>query len=383
MIFLTVLAALTLLAVTAGSLEMAWGNRRVPFLARLPVTSQTPWPKISIVIPARNEERNIASALASVLRMDYEPLEVLVVNDRSTDSTGKILADLAARYPRLRPLDVQQLPEGWIGKNHALAYGASQAIGEWILFADADVVMDPSTLKRAMAYALEKKRDHVAVIPDLALQGFWLTLFASCFTMFFSAYYKPWKVSQPKSSSFVGIGAFNLMKRSVYDAVGGHARIALRPDDDLMLGKLVKRAGYAQDLLYGQHMLSVEWYASTREMVNGLMKNAFSGANYSILLNVFFTFAVVAVYIWPFLAIVLTQGRLWALNMAIVTVELALFYDTTRFLGYRKWIAFTVPIGALFMIYIMWRAMLLNLREGGIRWRGTFYSLDALKKNKV
>lgn len=382
-IMLTALAFVTFLVLLALAIEMALGNRTIPFLKDVPPAEDPGLPNVSILIAARNEGRNIETALQSILHMAYEPCEVIVVNDRSTDQTGKILEQMARSWPALKVVTVQTLSNGWLGKNHALYQGAQIASGEYLLFADADIVMDKTVLARAVTYVQEKQIDHLAALPELALKGLLLNLFASGFTMFFSAYFKPWKVKDPKSSRFMGVGAFNLMKTSTYRAIGTHQRIAMRPDDDLMLGKLVKRHGFRQDLVFGKELLWVEWYGSVGEMVNGLMKNSFSGFEYRLWMVVAVSLASLVVNVWPLPAIFLTHGWAQGLNAGCVGVTLLLFWDTAGFLGYKRWYGIGIPFAALFGIYVMWRAALLTLLQGGIRWRGTFYPLDQLKANKV
>ncbi len=153
-----------------------------------------------------------------------------------------------------------RLPDGWLGKNHALERGTADASGDILIFADADVVMRADTVRRAVAHALAASRDHLAITPEMIKPGVMLGMFMSAFTMYFSLYARPWKASDPQSRCFIGIGAFNLVRASVYRAVGGHARIAMRPDDDIKLGKIIKDAGYSQEMLFGRGVIGVEWY---------------------------------------------------------------------------------------------------------------------------
>jgi len=242
--FLLWLAIATLLFWIALCIELTLGNRSIKFLRDLPSPAEPPSQRVSIIIAARNEERNVEEALRSILRQDDANLEVIAVDDRSTDRTGAILDRLAGADPRLRIVHLKELPPGWLGKNYALDRGAEQASGDLLLFTDADVVMQPSTVSRAVGYSLEHQIDHLAIAPDIKMPGVLLKLFAGAFAIFFSLYARPWKASDPRSKRYVGIGAFNLVRKDVYRAVGGHQAIAMRPDDDLKLGKLVKRNGY-------------------------------------------------------------------------------------------------------------------------------------------
>jgi len=225
--------------------------------------------------------------------------------------------------------------------------------------------------------------DHLAVAPDVRMPGMLLKTFVVAFCIFFSLYARPWKAKDPKSRRFVGIGAFNLIRNDVYRVVGTHQAIAMRPDDDMKLGKLIKRGGYRQEFLFGTGMMHVEWYASVRELVDGLMKNAYAGVEYRASVIIGASAAQLVLNVWPILALLLTQGETRALNAAAVLVMLAICGDAARFLGPSRWYAIGFPIATLLFIYIMWRSMLTALLKGGVNWRGTRYSLAELKANKV
>ena len=306
-----------------------------------------------------------------------------MVNDRSTDRTGAILDEMARAYPTFRIVHVKELPRGWLGKNYALYRGAQEASGDLLLFTDADVVMHPSTVSRAVGYMLAHQLDHLAIAPDVRMPGVLLQLFVGAFGIFFSLYARPWKAKDPKSKWCIGIGAFNLVRRDVYGAVGTHQRIAMRPDDDIKLGKLIKKHGYRQEFLFGTHMMHVEWYASVRELIDGLTKNAFAGVDYRVSAIVGASIAQFLMNVWPFLGIFLTHGATRAMNAVVVLAILALCRDTARFLTVVPWHGVAFPVATLLFIYIMWRSMLTALFHGGINWRGTHYPLAELKANKV
>jgi hypothetical protein len=165
--------------------------------------------------------------------------------------------------------------------------------------------------------------------------------------------------------------------------VGGHQAIAMRPDDDLKLGKLLKTRGFRQEFVFGQGALRVEWYASVRELVQGLMKNAFSGVDYRVRVVVVATVTQLVLLVWPFLALLLTSGPTRGLNLASVLVLLGLCWINAPLAGVRRWHGVGFPLATLLFLYILWRAMLLTLWNDGIDWRGTHYPLAELKANKV
>lgn len=380
--FLFVLALATLIAHIATAIQVYRGVRSIRALRDLPPLDG-PLPRVSIVIPARNEERNLEEALRSILALDYDNLEIDVVDDRSTDRTGEILDRMAMADPRLRIVHVRELPPGWLGKNHALWLGAGKATGEFLLFTDADVVLDPSTLRRAVGAMVADRLDHFTATPEIERPNALFEMFIGAFSLFFTLFTRPWKLKDPESSSYVGIGAFNLVRASAYHAAGGHRAIAMRPDDDLKLGKLIKKKGFRQEFVFGLGALRVEWYASVRELIQGLMKNAFSSVDYRVWVVVVSTVMQLLTLVWPFLALFLTSGATRWLNLAAVLVLLALCWINAPLAGVRRWHGIGFPLATLLFLYILWRAMLLTLWRDGIDWRGTHYSLAELKANKV
>jgi len=381
--FLLGLAVLTLLFYLVIGSEIVLGSRSIPFLKDLPPLSARPLPTVSILIPARNEERNIEEALGSVLHLDYEDLEIVAVDDRSTDGTGAILDRMAATDPRVRVVHVTELPPGWLGKNHALHLGSESARGELLLFTDADIVMEPSTLRRAVGRMAAEGLDHLTASPQVNSPSLIFEMFMGTFAFFFALFTRPWKVKDPKSPRHIGIGAFNLVRASAYHAAGGHRAIAMRPDDDLKLGKLLKKNGFRQEFVFGQGAIRVEWYTSVRELVQGMMKNAFPGIDYSIPAVLGATLAMLFLNLWPFVAVFATGGATRLLNLATVLLILSLCWINAPLGGVRRWYGITFPFGVLLFLYILWRSTVVTLWNDGIDWRGTHYPLAELKANKV
>lgn len=376
--------ALFLLAVwTGGALLLVLGGRRIPWLRDQAPVPPADAPRVSVVVAARDEERGIGEALRSVLAQRYPALEVVVVDDRSTDATGPILDRMALAEPRLRVIHLDRLPPGWLGKNHALHRGAEHAGGEWILFTDADVVMHPEAVARAVGFARRAGADHVAAAPGIVAPGPLLNLFVGAFALFFAQFSRPWKVRDPRSSRHVGVGAFNLVRTEAYRAVGGHRPIAMRPDDDLKLGKLLKRAGHRQEVLVGRGLVSVEWYPSLGEAVRGLEKNSFAALEYSVPAVVGSVLAMLLLNVWPFVAALVVEGPARWLYAATAGVAVGSYALSTRVSGANPWYGFAFPAASLIFVYVVVRATCLALLRGGIRWRGTHYPLDELRANRV
>jgi glycosyl transferase family 2 len=371
------------LALAGAALDLTIGFRQLARLRDFPPRADDGAPLVSIVVAARNEERGIEAAARSLLAQRYPRLEIVVVDDRSADRTGGILDRLAAGEPRLRVVHLRELPPGWLGKNHALATGAHAARGEWILFTDADVVMHPEAVGRAVECAERRGFDHLAVLPELRMRG----LFAQAFLVSFGCTgieaLRPWKARDPGSRRFAGVGAFNLVRASAYRRAGGHDPIRLRPDDDLKLGKILKQSGARQDVLLGTDLVLVEWYHSLGEAIEGLSKNSFSVVEYNVFLMLGAVVGYPVLGLGSLAALVLGAGPMRIIGGAGVLVQMAVQARMAGEIRASRWTGLLYPAGALILGWIVLRTLVLNLRQGGIVWRGTFYPLSELRKNRV
>jgi hypothetical protein len=375
-------AALILFLSLAITIEIVRGIRRITHIKDVPVLQQADLPPVSIIIPARNEAMTIRPALRSVLALDYAHLEIIVVNDRSTDNTGTMLADMQQQYPLLRVYHLIDLPKGWLGKSHALQYGAERAHGEYLLFTDADVIMEKTTLSRAVNHMIGNRLDHLSLFFENLTSGGLLNAMILDVGGGLLLLFKPWKVRDPRSRHSMGVGAFNLIRNAVYREVGMHRPIAMHPIDDIMLGKIVKRRGFRQDCLQGAGFVSVHWYPSVSEMIDGVMKNIFALYSYSVLrallgLSMIFLFSILPVW-----GVLLTTGSARLLFGLTVAVRLFSFASGFRTLGKNPLLAFWSLVTPYINIYTTVKATVTTLRNKGIIWRGTHYSLDELKRGR-
>lgn len=363
---------------------MLWlGGRRLARLEQVRPASPERLPPVTVVVAARNEVLTLEPAVRALAAQAYPDLDIVAVNDRSEDGTGALLDHLADELPGLRVVHISALPAGWLGKNHALHVGAAEARGEWLLFADADVVLEPSALARAVTHACDAGFDHLAVAPGVIARSRALQAWVGTFAYFFSIYMRPWAAPRAWDPAFVGIGAFNLVRRSRYVAAGGHTAVRLRPDDDVMLGKWLKRQGARQALVLGGPLVQVEWYPSVPALIDGLMKNMFAGFRYSVTLCLLAVTGLLTMNVVPLLLLPFTAGATRAAlagTEACAMVGVALVIAQS---GGRRWLALALPGTALGFCYIILRAMVLTLRRGGIEWRGTTYPLAELRSNRV
>ena len=376
------LGAIVLAVAAVAALDALVGTLRLGWLRDEPPVNPSTAPPVSVIVAARNEADHIAPALASVLAQDYPTLEVIVVDDRSEDGTGRILDEIANAERRLEVLHVQDLPDGWLGKNHALHAGAAAASGDWLLFTDADVVFEPSALARAVGAAMRRGLDMLAVAPRIDSPSWTVRAFVAGFAVFFSLYSRPWRVRDPQSSASVGIGAFNLVRTTAYRRAGGHAPIRLRPDDDLMLGRLIKRRGGRCDMVFGDRLLRVAWYPSFRALVHGLMKNAFAGVGYRVAGTILSVAALLAVGAAPLVLTLAASGPLRGFAGVVYVLQTIASVVVARSAGLPLLYGLGLPVSSLVFSWILVRATALTVYHGGISWRGTFYRLDDLRSNR-
>jgi glycosyltransferase involved in cell wall biosynthesis len=356
-------------------------------------------PRVSIIVPARNEQETIERALKSLLALDYDNYEVIAVNDRSTDRTGEILdelsnsADQRLPYPsgsstdgsnaRLKVVHHNELPAGWLGKTHAMWTAANQANGEWLLFTDADVIFKPESLRRALVYAESEPADHVVLFPRMIMKRPGEYMMIAFFQTMFMFGHRPWKVADPSTNDHMGVGAFNLVRRRVYDAVGTYQALRMEVLDDMKLGKVVKNSGFAQRNVFGGDLISIRWARGATGIVNNLTKNFFAVLSFQWWRSLLSAFGLAFLNFGPFLGIFLAHG--WArVPYAVALGSMFLIYvGISLRSSVPPYYFFLHPVSTTLFIYTLLRSTFLTLWNDGIDWRGTKYPLDELRKGMV
>jgi glycosyltransferase involved in cell wall biosynthesis len=350
--------------------------------------ADTPLPSVTIVVPARNEAETVELAMRSLFRFNYPDYRIIAINDRSTDSTGDILEKLAASSEsagRLRVLHVRQLPPGWLGKTHAMWLGAEQGSssasgGDWILFTDADCIFHPDCLRRTLHYAVRTAAEHLALMPTGIMHSLSERMMMSFPQVAGNLALRPWKVRDPQARDFVGVGAFNLIRRPAYNAVGTYQKMSMAVVDDLKLGEAVKQAGLRQDIVYGRDLVRVRWLIGAWGIVRNLEKNLFALFRFRMSLAIAACLAVLFICVWPFVGIFLGPGWAKAPFAVAILMVLGMHFITARVSTISPWIFLTFPLAALVFVTAVLRSAYVALRDGGITWRGTKYSLAELKK---
>lgn len=364
-------------------LKVAYGAARLPWLKDFPAARDEECPRISVIFAARDEEKKLPAALATLVAIDYPQLEIIAVNDRSTDATSRLLDEFAAAHPQLKVVHIQELPPGWLGKSHALQKAYEVSSREWLVFTDADVQFQRDSLRRVVSLVRDRGLDHLALLGDVKRSGFWDNVLISFFAMGFQLATDPYQVSNPHSRSYVGVGAFQMLKRSVYEACGTHRRLAMEVVDDMKLGKLVKQAGFRSAVAVAQHAVSVEWHIGLQNLVRGVEKNFFAGAQFSLGLAAAQIFALLAMNVVPFVGLFFGHGWIHAFAAISVLIALCFHLGVDVVMQISPLYCLTLPVGAAVFAYMVLRSTVVTLRQGGIVWRDTFYPLDELRRGLV
>jgi cellulose synthase/poly-beta-1,6-N-acetylglucosamine synthase-like glycosyltransferase len=348
-------------------------------------------PRVSIIVPARNEEKSIGENLSRLLQLDYPNYEVIAVDDRSTDHTAAIMdaidtsGDGSPRQSNtnLKVIHITELPSGWMGKAHAMWSGAKQASGDWLLFADADVMFRPDCLRRAVTYAEAERADHLILFPRMLMESWGEKMMLAFFNLMFVFGHRPWKVADPKAKDYIGIGAFNLVRNTAYQAVGTHEALRLEVVDDMKLGKLIKDAKLRQRAALGYELLEIHWAYGVRGVINNLTKNFFAVLSFQWWRALGFCIAALQLELLPFV------GVFWAHSWARLPYAIALgcifflYAGMSLFSEVQPWYFLLHPVSTVLFIYIVLRSMFFALWNDGVEWRGTRYPLTELRKGLV
>ena len=317
------------------------------------------------------------------MNIDYPGLEVVAVDDRSQDTTGQILNEFAEKHSRLRVVHVDQLPKGWLGKPHGLHKAYEASSGEWLLFTDADVHFRPDVLRRVVSLVRECQLDHLALLGEVEMIGFWETTLITFFGLGFHLATNPSQVSNPRSSRYIGVGAFQMVRRSAYEASGTHKRLAMEVVDDMKLGKIVKQAGFRSGCAVAEDFVTVRWHSGLGNLVRGVTKNFFAGAGYDLRIVAGQLAGLVMMNILPFAGVLLGHGWIQALSAIAVVIALSFHAGVAWVMRVSPLYALTHPLGAALFFYMLLRSTVVTLWQGGIVWRDTFYSLEEIKRGVV
>jgi hypothetical protein len=278
---------------------------------------------------------------------------------------------------------VSEIPKYWLGKTHALQKGYETSSGEWLLFTDADVCFQPDVLRRAMALSRQRALDHLTLLCNVEMHGFWEKTLITFFAMAFHLTTDAYRVSDPNSRAYVGVGAFQLLRRSAYETIGTHRRLAMEIVDDMKLGKLVKQSGLHSGVAIAQEFVAVRWQEGAGNVIRGVTKNFYAAFGYNIAFAVAAVTGMLLLNVVPFFTVFAAQGWIRAFSAIAAVAALLVHGCVAVVTKVSPLYALTHPLGALIFAYMVARSVAVTLWRGGVTWRGTFYPLDELKRGVV
>ncbi|HEV2469553.1 MAG TPA: glycosyltransferase [Candidatus Sulfotelmatobacter sp.] len=330
-------------------------------------------PQVSIIIPARNEEANLGSCLESLVGQTGVPFEIIVVDDHSTDHTREI----GSSFPGVRVIDAGPLPDCWTGKNNAVTSGAQGSRGEWILFTDADTVHLPGSLARSLSEAQESGAEMLSYSPEQIAVTFWEKAILPVVFAELARQYPPARVSDPHSTSVAANGQYILVKRSAYDAVGGHVALASSILEDVALARAIKSSGHKIRFRYGAGVVSARMYRTFGQLREGWTKNL------ALLFPRTGWLAAETLTLWLLLPLTLALAaifHLWWLGVLAV-----LFVYLTARIARSNFPLSSRVLGVMFGMPMFFYLLLRSQRahaKGNIRWKGRTYKATEYSMTK-
>ena len=367
-----------------NAIDVALGARKLPNIRDIAPLDDADCPPVSILFAARDEEEKLPAALATFLALDYPRYEVIAADDRSEDRTAEILRAAAEKDARLKYVRIDSLPAGWLGKPYAMQQAFEHSSGgEWIVFTDADVHFSPNLLRGAVAMAKREGWDHLTLLSSVEMHTIGERIALTFFGMGFLMGIRPWRANDSKSKGYAGIGAFQVLRRSAYEAIGTHRRLAMEVVDDMKLGKLVKEGGFRSGVAKAWKEVRVRWHAGLGSLIRGTTKNFFASSGYNLGMVSFQLVMMLATCVAPWVALPFLRGWALAFDAIAVGMMFAIHAGVCIEVGASPIYALTEPIGALIFCWMLTRSTIVTLWNGGVTWRGTFYALEELRRGVV
>jgi len=366
--------------------------RLTPYLDKFENKSKSN-PKVSIILPARNEENFIGDCLDSLTKQDYQNYEIIVINDSSDDSTWKIISEHAKMNSKIVPVSAKPKPDGWVGKNWACMEGYHKAAGELLLFTDADTNHSKNVISLAVAHLNSFDLDALSAIPKMLTLDFWTSVTLPMISTFLHTRFSALNVNNPSKKTGYFFGSFFIMKKETYEKVGMHEGVKNEIIEDGALGKKVKESGYKIKMVRGEHLIEAVWARDKGTLWDALKRLMIPLYLQSGKIAIGIFFAVLFLLFIPF-PILLTSvaiptesisTKILCITAAIasILIYIGAIIEVKIGIGLKLGYAVFAPLGSIVVVLGFLSGLLQAKRSSSISWRGRKYSMKDHTQNSI
>jgi len=366
--------------------------RLTPYLDRFENKSTTT-PKVSIILPARNEEKFIEKCLDSLIKQDYKNYEIIVIDDSSSDSTGKIISEYAKTNSKIIAVTAKPKPEGWMGKNWACMEGFQKASGELLLFTDADTNHSEKVISLAVAHLISFNLDALSAIPKMMTLDFWTNITLPMISTFLHTRFSALNVNNPSKKTGYFFGSFFIMKKDTYEKIGMHEGVKHEIIEDGALGKKVKESGYKIKMVRGEHLIDAVWARDKETLWNALKRlmvplylqsaKIAIGIFTAVLFLLFIPFPIFATSVLIPIESVPMKVLCITSAIASILIYIGAIIEVKVGLGLRLGYAVFAPLGSLVVVLGFLNGLIQAKGASSISWRGRSYSMKDHSQNAI
>ena len=350
-------------------------------------------PKVSIILPARNEEEFIGKCLDSLIEQDYENYEIIVIDDSSEDKTGEIISEYAKKYSKIIPVSAKPKPDGWMGKNWACMEGYEKSTGELLLFTDADTNHAKNVISLAVSHLISFNLDALSAIPKMLTFDFWTKITLPMISTFLHTRFSALNVNNPSKKTGYFFGSFFILKKKTYEEIGTHEGVKQEIIEDGALGKKVKELGYKIKMVRGEHLIQAVWARNKNTLWNALKRLMVPLYIQSEKIAIGIFFAVLFLLFVPFPIFVIsasipietTSAKILCITAGIasILIYIAAIIETKVGLELRLWYALFAPLGGLVVVLGFLSGLIQAKSTSSITWRGRTYSMKDHIQNSI
>ncbi len=366
--------------------------RLTPYLDKFENTFKSS-PKVSIILPARNEEEFIGKCLDSLIKQDYENYEIVVIDDSSDDTTGKIISEYAKKDSKIVSVSARPKPEGWMGKNWACMEGYRQSSGELLLFTDADTNHSKNVISLAVSHLGSFDLDALSAIPKMVTLDFWTRITLPMISTFLHTRFSALNVNNPAKKTGYFFGSFFILKRQTYEEVGTHEGVKGEIIEDGALGKKVKESGYKMKMVRGDHLIDAVWARDKSTLWNALKRLMIPlylqsgkiaiGIFFAVLFLLFIPFPIFATSVLLPVETLSAKILCIAAGIASILIYIGAIIETKVGLGLRLDYALFAPLGSLVVVLGFLSGLLQAKSTSSVTWRGRVYSMKDHTQNSI